>query len=125
LAVLNPPPLVLLMGFTGEAMQFEIRAILRDVNFNLSVRSEINHQIAQRFAAEGVLFTNAQRDFLAKQAEVEATLALGTAELAAHEAAVAALLGPLPAGSDAGPDPLRPVAIPDALDQNPTKVPRI
>ncbi len=54
LVVLNPPPVIALMGFTLEGIQFEIRMILRDVNFSVTVRSEVNHLIVQRFAAEGV-----------------------------------------------------------------------
>lgn len=54
LVLLNPPPVVALMGFNNDGQQFEIRMILRDVNFNVPVRSEVNHQIRERFLAEGV-----------------------------------------------------------------------
>jgi small-conductance mechanosensitive channel len=54
MVVLNPPPVIALMGFTLDGIQFEMRMILRDVNFSVTVRSEVNHQIVTRFAAEGV-----------------------------------------------------------------------
>jgi potassium-dependent mechanosensitive channel len=57
LAVLNPPPVVAMMGYTDKAIQFEIRVILRDVNFSVTVRSDINHLILKRFAEENVLIT--------------------------------------------------------------------
>ena len=52
LVVLNPPPVIALMGFTLDGIQFEMRMILRDVNFSVSVRSEVNHQIVQRFGTD-------------------------------------------------------------------------
>ncbi|WP_112309070.1 DUF3772 domain-containing protein [Pseudogemmobacter bohemicus] len=54
MVILNPAPIIVLQGFTGGVQNFEIRVILRDVNFQGTVRSDINHMIAQRFIAERI-----------------------------------------------------------------------
>ena len=80
MAILNPPPVVAFMGFGPDAMLFEIRVILRDINFNLPVRSEINHQIVERLTAAGIGLAHASREvthkFAAERAQVADAAAL-------------------------------------------------
>ncbi|MEM9814229.1 MAG: mechanosensitive ion channel domain-containing protein, partial [Pseudomonadota bacterium] len=58
----NPEPAILFMGIAADRYEFEIRAILRDVNWVLNVRSDFNHAITRRFSEEGIVVPHVQTD---------------------------------------------------------------
>ncbi len=69
MVMIDPAPSVGFVGLTGGNLTFEIRVILADVNLKGDVQTEINHQIVERFASEGIEIPVPQRDLWLRNAE--------------------------------------------------------
>ena len=102
MVLLSPPPQVAIVGFGTDTINFEIRAILRDVNFLTAVRTEISHRIVERFAEEGIVYSWRHHDHLAKLAEDAAAEAEERAQMALNLAAVTAMWPSAGASASAG-----------------------
>ena len=67
--LLNPEPIVMFMGFGADSMDFELRAILRDVNQVVTTKSDMNFEIVRVFRENNIEIPFAQRDVRIKNAE--------------------------------------------------------
>ncbi|SDX98345.1 DUF3772 domain-containing protein [Citreimonas salinaria] len=69
MVLMNPEPYIYFKGFAEGVLEFEIRAILRDVNVILDVITDMNHAVVARFAEEGIEIPFPQRDLWLRNPE--------------------------------------------------------
>ncbi len=70
MVLMNPPPSVIFKRISTDSFEFDIRMILRDINWVMNITSEVNHAIAKRFAAEGIEIPYPQRNLWLRNPEV-------------------------------------------------------
>lgn len=69
MVLMNPEPTVIFTGIDSDGFDFQVRMILRDINWVMNVTSDINHEIAKRLAEEGIELPYQQRDIWLRNPE--------------------------------------------------------
>ncbi|MFZ3582704.1 DUF3772 domain-containing protein [Loktanella sp. DJP18] len=69
MVIADPGPQALFMAFGDSSLNFELRMILRDVNWKIIATDEMNREIHRRFAESGVEIPFPQRDLWLRNPE--------------------------------------------------------
>ncbi len=118
LVAVDPPPGVHLVGFGPDSLNFEIRAILSDVNFKMAVQTEILHAIYHRFAAEGIELPFPQREIWLHDAGAARLVPARARKAPAAPAAAPAPAAPAAAALPAVPPAPAPATVDPRLIRN-------
>ena len=114
LVAVDPAPAVHLVGFGPDSLNFEIRAILSDVNFKMGVQTELLHQIYQRFAAERIELPFPQRDIWLHNADAAGIVSVRPKKVVVPTAAPAAAPQSTPPAAEEAAQPPAPAPAPAA-----------
>ncbi|MCL3882489.1 DUF3772 domain-containing protein [Marivita sp. GX14005] len=85
MVLMNPAPYVHFKGFGHDALEFDLRMILYDVNAIMSVKTEINHRIYEAFREAGIELPFPQRDIWLRNPEALAAARADRADTPENE----------------------------------------